>query len=62
MKKICPRCGKEFECRHEDISRCQCSGASLTHEVRIELARAYPGMCLCAGCLGRIEEETRKKS
>ncbi len=29
MKKVCPRCGAAFECRHDNIRLCHCAGVKL---------------------------------
>ena len=50
MKKICPRCGKEFECVHS--KDCWCAKVSLDEEKRSRL-KVYND-CLCKDCLENI--------
>lgn len=57
MKKTCPRCGKKFECRHEDISHCDCSKIKLSKETIAYLKQHYADRCLCGNCLKQIERE-----
>ncbi|MDE5574364.1 MAG: cysteine-rich CWC family protein, partial [Bacteroidales bacterium] len=59
MEKKCPRCGKKFECRHEDISRCACSKVKLGKAASSHIARTYGEQCLCTACLRKIEKECR---
>ena len=47
MKKICPKCGKEFECIHS--VDCWCVKVKLTDEARQRL-KVYNN-CLCKECL-----------
>lgn len=47
MKKICPKCGKEFECIH--TADCWCAKVKLNDETRQKL-KVYPD-CLCKECL-----------
>ena len=35
MKKICPKCGKEFECVHS--KDCWCAKVTITDEARLKL-------------------------
>ena len=48
MKKICPKCGKEFECKHDKT--CFCTRYSLSKEALRELKEKYDN-CLCEDCL-----------
>lgn len=51
MKKICPRCGEEFECLHnENMAACHCASVRLTAEQLALLRTLYPD-CLCHACL-----------
>ncbi|MBR1716240.1 MAG: cysteine-rich CWC family protein [Paludibacteraceae bacterium] len=52
-RKYCPRCGKEFVCRHDQPSICQCAAVQLTKEVRAYLSAHYQD-CLCADCLREL--------
>ena len=47
MKKICPKCGKEFECVHS--VDCWCVKVKLTDEAKQKL-KIYND-CLCKECL-----------
>ena len=49
-EKICPRCGKEFECKEGSITECQCYGVSLNVEERAFIEERYHD-CLCRSCL-----------
>lgn len=53
MEKICPKCGKTFECRH-DLD-CVCMEVRLGGKARQYAAEQYPGQCLCVDCLRQIE-------
>jgi hypothetical protein len=55
MKKTCPHCGREFDCRHNDIWNCDCLKARLTPDERKTLNRRYPDQCLCLECLTRVK-------
>lgn len=50
MKKICPKCGKEFECIHS--KDCWCAKVNLDDEARKRL-NGYKD-CLCKDCLSAI--------
>lgn len=62
MEKKCPRCGKKFECRHDDISRCACSKVKLGQEASSHIAQNYGEQCLCTACLKDIEKEFSARS
>ena len=47
MKKICPKCGKEFECVHS--KDCWCAKVTITDEARLKLKNFND--CLCKECL-----------
>ncbi len=47
MKKICPRCGKEFECVHS--KDCWCITVHLSDKTRANLSKYKD--CLCKECL-----------
>lgn len=47
MKKICPKCGKEFECVHS--VDCWCVKVKLSEETKQKL-KVYND-CLCKDCL-----------
>lgn len=52
MKKICPRCGKEFECIHS--KDCWCAKVNLTEATRAKLT-VYNN-CLCKECLEELSK------
>lgn len=52
MKKICPKCGKEFECIHS--KDCWCAKVILSEAVRTRL-KAYND-CLCKECLEALSK------
>ncbi len=54
MEKICPRCGRPFECRHDDIPACECSRVTLSAKVRDYLKAHFQDRCLCKACLAEI--------
>lgn len=60
MKKQCPRCGSEFDCRHESILECECSQVRLTVSAGKYLEENYPGQCLCRACLEKISAGDRE--
>lgn len=51
MKKICPKCGAEFECKH--AADCWCSRITLTDTTKLFLKERYND-CLCEKCLLEI--------
>ena len=59
MKKICPRCGKSFECRHGEIEKCQCAGVNLD-PVSLEYIKKTYTDCICIDCLRDIKEKITK--
>lgn len=59
MKKICPRCGSEFDCLHDRIMDCGCSKVKMSPEARDFLGRKYPGQCLCRSCLEAVVETVK---
>ncbi|MCM1041821.1 MAG: cysteine-rich CWC family protein [Bacteroides sp.] len=62
MQKTCPNCGNRFECLHEDILHCQCAKVRIDAPLRAYLQEHYGDKCLCASCLQKLWEETRKKA
>jgi len=54
MKKICPRCGAEFLCTHDE--HCQCVGITLNENARAYLRTHYKD-CLCRACLLEVARE-----
>lgn len=59
MKKICPKCNVEFECKADDIENCDCSKINLEKESLIKIEKMYDG-CLCGECLNIICTITKK--
>lgn len=57
--RSCPRCGKPFICRNDDIVNCQCAAVALSPEDRAYIADRYD-CCLCADCLRALAAERRK--
>lgn len=53
--KHCPRCGRQFECKVNDVAHCQCSEVTLSNEVREFLTKTYYG-CLCKYCLSELNK------
>lgn len=51
--KVCPRCGKAFECKPGDIANCQCYGVKVSEKVTAFIAKKY-GDCLCIACLQEL--------
>ena len=54
--KLCPRCGKAFECKSGSVTLCQCQEATLTPEQREYIAARYDD-CLCRACLEALRAE-----
>ena len=52
MKKICPECGKEFECTH-DIG-CFCGNYTVSEE-NLKLLKEKYSDCLCEDCLKQYD-------
>lgn len=49
----CPRCGGGFHCGAQD-AHCDCFTLQLPPGLREEIARTYPGACLCLRCLKEL--------
>lgn len=60
MEKICPRCGKTFECHHEEIKKCWCMSASIEPDAMNYIADNYSG-CLCKECIDELNRKARLK-
>ena len=58
MEKQCPRCGKTFECRHEDIENCWCMSAEIHPAAMNFIADHYEG-CLCRECIDTLNRAAR---
>lgn len=56
MKKICPKCNKEFECKHSQ--ECFCMKYSIPEEALNRLKKEFDN-CLCEDCLK--EYATKKR-
>jgi hypothetical protein len=54
--KICPSCGRAFECRVDDIEQCQCYGIQLKPETQLAIREKF-STCLCSKCLMEIDEQ-----
>ena len=57
MQKICPVCGNAFECKNDDILKCECARVMLSSEARSYISKHYND-CLCVSCLRAINEKT----
>lgn len=53
LAATCPRCGGGFECG-VNAGHCACFGIRLNDRLRAELAKCYPGACLCLRCLREL--------
>lgn len=60
MKKQCPCCEKEFDCRHNDILSCQCTQIHLSSDILAYIDKLYPG-CICLQCLKDLKESFYKQ-
>ena len=66
MTKTCPRCGRQFECLHEEMMLaykegrplpvCHCTTVTLSPAQRDRLALRYPNQCLCHECLTQLSD------
>ena len=59
MIKTCPRCASNFECKEDDILKCDCVEIKLSTKTRRLLGSTYND-CLCPACLVEFENETMK--
>ncbi|PWU04442.1 MAG: hypothetical protein C5B52_01525 [Bacteroidetes bacterium] len=59
--KVCPRCGKYFECKMGDIQNCQCFTVQLSPPARDMVSEKFDD-CLCNACLKAIQAEYQKKA
>lgn len=60
MKKTCPRCTKNFECKVENIAACHCSSITLATEEQGFISKNYSD-CLCNSCLKEIQQSLSKE-
>lgn len=58
MIKKCPRCNKEFECKHS--ADCWCSKYTLTYKL-IECLKNNYNDCLCEDCLRSLISDSYEK-
>ncbi|MBQ4421321.1 MAG: cysteine-rich CWC family protein [Bacteroidales bacterium] len=61
MKKICPKCKEEFECKHNE--NCFCMKYSIS-EQNLNILKKEFDNCLCEDCLKEYaikQEETKHK-
>ncbi|MBR1774481.1 MAG: cysteine-rich CWC family protein [Bacteroidales bacterium] len=56
MKKVCPQCGKEFECKHN--ADCFCMQYTISKEALAILKEKYSN-CICEDCLKQYAMEKR---
>ncbi len=54
--KSCPKCGKPFECKPGNITRCQCFGMKFTAEEKAFIEERYND-CLCRNCLEQLKSQ-----
>lgn len=57
----CPRCQTNFECKAEDIKKCQCASIVLEQHQREYISERYEA-CLCISCLEQLQMECEKIS
>ncbi len=50
MLKKCPKCLKNFECKSDNIEKCDCSKIILPVEIKKYIIDNYTD-CLCLDCL-----------
>ena len=55
----CPRCGKEFVCRHDKT--CFCNNYTLSENAKRDIQSKW-SECLCEDCLRVYAEATEPKS
>src|SRR6218665_2455971 len=55
-EQSCERCSAPFECRANDIRRCDCYEVELTDETRAFLKSTF-FRCLCNNCLREINDK-----
>ncbi|MCS2422746.1 MULTISPECIES: cysteine-rich CWC family protein [Bacteroides] len=58
MKKVCPRCGAAFECRHDNIRLCHCASVKLDAFQYAYIKENYTD-CLCHSCLEDIAHSVK---
>ena len=58
IRKECPRCGRIFECKPDDILNCQCTKVNLSKSASELIAKHYND-CLCFYCLKEINENEK---
>lgn len=56
--KTCPRCGKPFICRVDDVANCDCRLVKLS-DTQYEFIKANYSQCLCLTCLTEITNEIK---
>lgn len=49
----CKRCNAPFECKANDINKCQCNSIVLSKEIEAVIKKLYNG-CLCIKCLTEL--------
>ncbi len=60
MLKSCPRCNRTFECRHDQITECECTLVPLNEE-DMSYIHARHDECLCIDCLMALSRERKRK-
>jgi hypothetical protein len=54
--KVCPRCGKHFDCLATDILQCFCQKIKLSEE-QLQLISSQFTDCLCEDCLAKLSND-----
>lgn len=60
MEKQCPRCGKTFECRHDEVDNCWCMQMEILPDAMNFILDNYEG-CLCRECIDELNRAARLK-
>lgn len=60
MEKQCPRCGKTFECRHDEVDNCWCMQTEILPDAMNFILDNYEG-CLCRECIDELNRAARLK-
>ena len=53
---VCERCNATIECKANAYTKCQCSTVLLSLNEAQYISELYDG-CLCAKCLGELQNE-----
>lgn len=58
--KICPKCGRSFQCNNYNILKCACAQIPLDSEARQLISEKYDD-CLCTDCLKSFVPDKQEK-